>query len=92
MYNRKVYRKSREFAIERQCTALEKVGKEMNDRIKELIDMDDRMKDYCAVGPVQRASVEDLVIRILQECCKVIDNHYEPVYDGRLLMEHFGVE
>lgn len=29
---------------------------------------------------------------ILQECCKVIDNHYEPVYDGKLLKQHFGVE
>jgi hypothetical protein len=64
----------------------------MNERIKELIDMDERMRDYCAVGPVQSASVEDLVIRILEECHLIIDNHYEPVYDGRLLLEHFGVE
>jgi hypothetical protein len=64
----------------------------MNERIKEIIDMDERMKDYCAVGPVQLASVEDLVIRILEECHLIIDNHYEPVYDGRLLLEHFGVE
>jgi hypothetical protein len=64
----------------------------MNERIKELIDMDERMRDYCAVGPVQRASVEDLVIRILQECCLVIDKHYEPVYDGQLIKRYFGVE
>jgi hypothetical protein len=64
----------------------------MNERIKELIDMDERMKDYCAVGPVQRASVEDLIIRVLEECHLIIDNHYEPVYDGRLLLQHFGVE
>ena len=64
----------------------------MNERIKELIDMDERMKDYCAVGPVQSASVEDLVIRILEECCLVIDKHYEPVYDGQLIKRYFGVE
>lgn len=29
---------------------------------------------------------------ILQECCLVIDGHYEPVYDGKILKEHFGVE
>ena len=54
--------------------------------------MDERMRDYCAVGPVQSASVEDLVIRILEECCLVIDKHYEPVYDGQLIKRYFGVE
>lgn len=29
---------------------------------------------------------------VVLECCKVVDNHYEPVYDGKLLKEHFGIE
>jgi hypothetical protein len=29
---------------------------------------------------------------ILEECCKVIDGHYEPVYDGQLIKRYFGVE
>ena len=29
---------------------------------------------------------------IIKECCKVIDDHYEPVYDGALIKKHFGVE
>jgi hypothetical protein len=29
---------------------------------------------------------------ILQECCLVIDGHYEPVYDGQLIKRYFGVE
>jgi hypothetical protein len=64
----------------------------MNVRIKELVDMDERMSDYCAVGPVQKASVEDFAVRIIQECCLVIDKHHEPVYNGQMLLEHFGIE
>ena len=29
---------------------------------------------------------------ILQECCLLIDKHYEPVYDGQLIKRYFGVE
>ncbi len=29
---------------------------------------------------------------ILQECCLVIEKHYEPVYDGQLIKRYFGVE
>ena len=29
---------------------------------------------------------------ILQECCLVIEKHYEPVYDGKLIKRYFGGE
>jgi hypothetical protein len=29
---------------------------------------------------------------IVQECSKVIEVHFEPVYDGKLIKQHFGVE
>jgi len=32
------------------------------------------------------------ILNYLQECCLVIDKHYEPVYNGKMLREHFGVE
>ena len=28
---------------------------------------------------------------IIDECCHVIDNHHEPVYNGDILKKHFGV-
>jgi len=28
---------------------------------------------------------------IVRECGKVIEDHFEPVYDGKLLKQHFGV-
>lgn len=64
----------------------------MNERIKELAMSIPRIKDMYDVGPVQRASIEEFAELILEECCKVIDGHYEPVYDGSILKEYFGVE
>lgn len=29
---------------------------------------------------------------IIKDCCKLIDNHHEPVYDGTLLKRYFGVQ
>ena len=29
---------------------------------------------------------------IVKDCCKVVDNHYEPIYDGVLIKRYFGVE
>jgi len=29
---------------------------------------------------------------IVRECAKVIEDHYEPVYDGKILLAHFGIE
>lgn len=26
---------------------------------------------------------------IIEECCKVIEDHYEPVFDGKILLKHF---
>ncbi len=28
---------------------------------------------------------------IVRECAKVIEDHYEPVYDGEILLKHFGL-
>lgn len=28
---------------------------------------------------------------IVEECCRVIEAHYEPVYDGKILLMHFGI-
>jgi hypothetical protein len=28
---------------------------------------------------------------IIRECCEVIEKHDEPVYDGKILLKHFGV-
>ena len=29
---------------------------------------------------------------IVRECAKVIDGHFEPSYDGKILLDHFGLE
>ena len=29
---------------------------------------------------------------IVLECCRVIRDHYEPTYDGKILLNHFGIE
>ena len=28
---------------------------------------------------------------IVRECAKVIEGHYEPSYDGKILLDHFGL-
>lgn len=69
----------------------------MNERLLELAE---QAKEYASVEYAKRRTGYDkqyffetkFAELILQECCKVIDNHYEPVYDGTLLKEHFGVE
>jgi hypothetical protein len=70
----------------------------MNERIKELAEQagmtDDKFGMFFAKDKHNEDGVdlEKFAELIIQECCLVIDKHYEPVYDGRLLMEHFGVE
>ena len=32
-----------------------------------------------------------LTAEIVRECAKVIEQHYEPVYDGGILLKHFGI-
>lgn len=41
---------------------------------------------------VSDKELEFFAEKIILECCKVIDGHYEPVYDGSILKQHFGVE
>lgn len=36
--------------------------------------MTERMKNFYSVGPVQQAAVEDFVVRVIDECCKVVYN------------------
>ena len=39
----------------------------------------------------ERERLEHFARVVVLECCKVIDDHYEPVYDGTLFKEHFGI-
>ena len=32
-----------------------------------------------------------LTAEIVRECAKLIEDHYEPVYDGEILLKHFGL-
>ena len=66
----------------------------MNDRIEELVNKVDRMKDMYEVGPVQRAAIEDFVDLIVLECCEVAhcNFHVDGLTLGGILKEHFGVK
>ena len=47
------------------------------------------LRDRCFVGDIfNLALFADLLVL---ECCKVIEQHDEPTYDGTLLRQHFGV-
>lgn len=41
---------------------------------------------------VTDAELQFFAEQIVRECAEVIDNHYEPVYDGKLIKQYFGVE
>ena len=71
----------------------------MNERIKELADQVERIRDLYNIGPVHRDAVEHFAELIVQECFDAVIN------DGRfhdakniiraakvVAMEHFGVE
>ena len=74
----------------------------MNERIRELVNRVDRIKDMYNVGPVQRAAVQDFVNLIVLECMQVCKNEaawdpaelpYKPseqFHDA--IGKHFGVE
>ena len=69
----------------------------MNDRIRILAEEAATYAYDNCIRAQHPLDWEDIFTRkfselIVQECCKVIDNHYEPVYDGKILKEHFGVE
>lgn len=57
----------------------------MNERIKEL-------EKQCWNHQTWQLDAEKFAELILEECCKVIDGHYEPVYDGSILKQYFGVK
>jgi hypothetical protein len=65
----------------------------MNERIQQLYDT-----ALVAAGKENQFETTHLDVAekfaelILQECCLVIDKHYEPVYDGKLIKRYFGVE
>ena len=48
----------------------------MNERIKELAEQVDRIKDMYNVGPVQRAAIEDFAQLIVEECRTVMNDLY----------------
>jgi len=52
----------------------------MNERIKELADKVDRIKDFYSVGPVQRAALEDFADLIIKECIDLLLNESERLY------------
>lgn len=65
----------------------------MNERILELAKQAGLKKEHGSdreyIGEFDWRQFAEL---ILQECCLVIEKHYEPVYDGKLLKRYFGVE
>ena len=40
-------------------------------QVKKLLKNNERLRDFYAVGPVQRAAVEQLVESVVQECLKI---------------------
>lgn len=69
----------------------------MNERLLELAE---QAEEYASVEYAARRTGYDkqyffetkFAELIIKECCKVIDDHYEPVYDGELIKRYFGVE
>jgi hypothetical protein len=57
----------------------------MNDIIKQF-------EKQCWNHQAWQLDAEKFAELILQECCLVIDKHYEPVYDGSILKQYFGVK
>lgn len=45
--------------------------------------------DYYMVDIFKSEMFIELIVR---ECAKVIEQHYEPSYDGKILLAHFGIE
>lgn len=67
----------------------------MNERIKQLVDKVDRIKDMYDVGPVQRAAIEDFAQLIILECASLFpqtftDEQYQRRID-KSIKKHFGV-
>lgn len=55
----------------------------MNERIKELLINNPRLSDFYNVGPVQRASVEDFMQCVIDECINEIHGAVVPDFTGK---------
>ena len=64
----------------------------MNERIRELAEQAGMGRDRWNSTEQFNVFLEKFAVLILEECCKVVDGHYEPVYDGSILKQYFGVE
>ena len=67
----------------------------MNDRLKDILPNPfavDYQAEHRPLDLYTEAEMFKYAELIIQECCKVIDGHYEPVYDGDILKQYFGVE
>lgn len=47
------------------------------------------LRDKCFVEGV--FSLEMFTELLIKECCKVIEAHYEPTYDGYILRQYFDI-
>jgi hypothetical protein len=64
----------------------------MNERIKELAEEAGLGRERWNSTEQFNTFLEKFAELILEECCRVIDGHHEPVYDGQLIKRYFGVE
>lgn len=64
----------------------------MNERIQELAEQAGMGHERWNTTVKFESFLEKFALAIVKECAKVIDDHYEPVYDGNFLKDHFGVE
>lgn len=65
----------------------------MNPRIQELYEAAQyKAGSQKTWNTTNRDVAEQFAKLLVQECGKVIEAHFEPVYDGKLLNEYFGIE
>ena len=65
----------------------------MNERIKKLAEQAAKHHGHTInFSPEITETLDKFDELILEECCKVVDGHHEPVYDGSILKKYFGVK
>lgn len=66
----------------------------MNDRIRELADKVDRIRDLYNIGPVHRDAVEHFAELIVKECAEICRSRKltPSAFTADDILEHFGVE
>lgn len=65
----------------------------MNDKIFELAEEAGGIIKH--VPPVWQFfddELEKFAESIIMKCCELIEDHYEPVYDGKILKDYFGID